>query len=215
MKSRMNRGTPLAVVVATVFVASVLVWANRSFGPQPARSPRSPYTGEELRSIKSLSSDDVEALEAGTGDALGGLAKLVELNGYPGPRHVLDSAGQLGLTAQQTGAVDRIHADMRRQATSSGRQLVERERELDTAFAQGAVSQESLERGLTESARLYGELRNAHVEAHLSTKEVLTAGQVRRYNELRGYRGVADPCRNVPPGHDAARWREHNGCLPS
>lgn len=203
------------MVVATVFVASILVWANRSSGPQPARSPRSPYAGEELRSIRSLSSDEVEALEAGTGDALGGLAKLAELNGYPGPRHVLDSAGQLGLMAEQRGAVDRIHADMKRQATALGRQLVERERELDAAFAQGAVSQEWLERGLTESARLSGELRNAHVRAHLTTKEVLTAGQVLRYNELRGYRVVADPCRNVPPGHDAAQWREHNGCLPS
>ncbi len=50
----------------------------------------SKYIGQENRKIKSLSSEDIESLETGTGDAFGGLAKLAELNGYPGPRHVLD-----------------------------------------------------------------------------------------------------------------------------
>jgi hypothetical protein len=40
------------------------------------------------RIIKSLSNEDIESLETGTGDAFGGMAKLAELNDYPGPRHI-------------------------------------------------------------------------------------------------------------------------------
>lgn len=48
----------------------------------------SKYTDQEDRIIKSLSSEDIKSLQTGTGDAFGGMAKLAELNGYPGPRHV-------------------------------------------------------------------------------------------------------------------------------
>lgn len=52
----------------------------------------SPYAGQEMRDIKSLSDNDVQSLQNGTGEAFGGIAKLAELNGYPSPRHVLDMA---------------------------------------------------------------------------------------------------------------------------
>ncbi len=52
---------------------------------------RSPYVGQEARGIKALSQDDVEGLLAGAGSPFGGMAKPAELNGYPGPRHVLDA----------------------------------------------------------------------------------------------------------------------------
>jgi hypothetical protein len=48
-----------------------------------------------------LSQTDIESLQNGTGDAFGGMAKLAELNGYPGPRHVLDLANELELTPNQ------------------------------------------------------------------------------------------------------------------
>ena len=208
----------LGLVTAVVTIA-LLTWttllANRSSPPSPTTDPPSPYAGEELRSIKSLSAEDVNALEAGVGEALGGLAKLAELNGYPGPRHVLESAGELGLTPEQKEAVERIYRDMNQRSMALGRQLVQHERELDAAFAQGQINHESLERGLAESALVYGELRNAHLQAHLNTKDVLTADQVRHYNQLRGYGAGQDPCHNVPPGHDPAMWRAHNGCPPA
>ena len=46
------------------------------------------YRTRKNRIIKSLSNEDIESLETGTGDAFGGMAKLAELNGYPGPRHI-------------------------------------------------------------------------------------------------------------------------------
>ena len=59
----------------------------------------SPYAGEQSRSIKSLSQQDVADYMAGKGM---GCAKAAELNGYPGPAHVLELADQLALTPSQT-----------------------------------------------------------------------------------------------------------------
>ncbi len=214
MKLSVNRKGFVLVPIAALCVTSLTLLANRSSGPSAGERSRSPYVGEEARPIKSLSPEDVNALEAGRGDALGGLAKLAELNGYPGPRHVLDSADQLHLTPEQTQVVERIYREMTQQSTTLGRQLVQHERDLDAAFANATVTLERLERGLAESARLYGELRNAHLQAHLITRDVLTPDQMRRYNGLRGYSPVEDRCPNVPAGHDPAMWRQHNGCEP-
>ena len=76
----------------------------------------SKYIGQENRIIKSLSSEDIESLETGTGDAFGGMAKLAELNGYPGPRHILDLGKELGLTTVQKENITIIYNDMKREA---------------------------------------------------------------------------------------------------
>jgi hypothetical protein len=41
-----------------------------------------------------------------------------------------------------------------------------------------------------ETARLEGELRAAHLAAHLETRAILTQHQVARYAALRGYAGA-------------------------
>ena len=55
---------------------------------------QSPYVGMQTRSIKALSDQQIADLKAGRGM---GLALPAELNGYPGPAHVLELADQLGL----------------------------------------------------------------------------------------------------------------------
>src|SRR5215217_3345990 len=57
-----------------------------------------PYAGLDKRSIKSLSEQQIADLRAGRGMSL---AVAAELNGYPGPLHVLEHATQLGLTPEQ------------------------------------------------------------------------------------------------------------------
>jgi hypothetical protein len=64
-----------------------------------------PYAGQQTRQIKALSDDDIAALLKGEGT---GYAKAAELNGYPGPKHVLDLAGQLKLTEAQRRQVQAI-----------------------------------------------------------------------------------------------------------
>ena len=57
-------------------------------------SHKSKYAGEEEREIKSLSDSDIEELQNGKG---WGLAKAAELNGVPGPVHLLDMKGYMRL----------------------------------------------------------------------------------------------------------------------
>jgi len=58
----------------------------------------STYSGQEKRWIKSLSSDDVQQLKQGKG---WGLAKAAELNGMPGPSHILQMKDKIALTKTQ------------------------------------------------------------------------------------------------------------------
>ena len=59
---------------------------------------QSPYVGQESREIKALSPQEISDYLSGKGM---GLAKAAELNGYPGPAHVLELAAQLDLTPVQ------------------------------------------------------------------------------------------------------------------
>ncbi|MDP6407194.1 MAG: hypothetical protein QF797_18525 [Alphaproteobacteria bacterium] len=144
----------------------------------------SPYAGQEQRQIKALSAAEVDDLEAGRGM---GLAKAAELNHYPGPRHALDLASELGLDAAQTEATRRIFDAMSADAQALGRRIVTAERELDGAFAEGKFDQDGLKQSTAAIAILRGELRFVHLRAHLELKAVLSADQIRHYDRLRGY----------------------------
>ena len=66
---------------------------------------QSPYVGEELRSIRSLTSQEIESLRSGRGM---GFAKVAELNHYPGPKHVLELADDLDLTLSQVSETEAL-----------------------------------------------------------------------------------------------------------
>jgi Spy/CpxP family protein refolding chaperone len=152
-----------------------------------AQSGHSPYAGQEKREIKALSQEDVEGYLTGQGM---GFAKAAELNHYPGPKHVLELAGELSLEKAQIdetkGAYDRMH----KHAVSLGKKIVEKERFLDHLFASGRIDVEKLREITMEIGTLQGELRAVHLRAHLEMKQILTPHQIQRYDEFRGYQGV-------------------------
>lgn len=147
----------------------------------------SPYAGQELRDIKSLSDIDVQSLQNGTGEAFGGVAKLAELNGYPGPRHILDMATELQLTDRQRMEIDLIYQNMSTNAKSIGAAIIAVEQDIDRSFANKTITEENLKLMLDKSADLYGQLRIVHLSAHLDTVQILTIEQVQMYNQMRGY----------------------------
>lgn len=169
---------------------------------------RSEYAGQEKRVIKSLSEDDIESLRNGRG---WGLAKAAELNGMPGPIHVLEMKDEIGLSREQQEQIEQIYADMNAQAIPLGLKLIELESELDAAFANRTIDEDQLKRLLDQIADVQGQLRYVHLAAHLKTPDLLTPEQVDQYNQLRGYNS-ADPCANVPAGHDPEMWKKHNNC---
>ena len=187
----------LAFLTATIAAASIA----------SAEEAHQPYKGFEAREITSLSDQDIEDLQQGSG---WGLALPAELNGFPGPAHVLELADELGLSADQKQQVTVIFEAMRVDAIAKGEALIDAERKLDQSFRSGSVQATQLKRLIEDAEAARAELRYVHLSRHLMTMELMDADQVTAYAVLRGYN--ADPCASVPDGHDAAMWRRHNGC---
>ena len=129
-----------------------------------------------------------------------GFALPAELNGYPGPIHVLELGDRLGLTGEQRTRVQDLHAAMRAETVPLGERLIAQETELDRQFATKSVTPASLQATTAAIGSTQGALRGAHLHYHLSTLEVLTPEQVHRYGELRGY-GTSGGQGHGPNGH--------------
>jgi Spy/CpxP family protein refolding chaperone len=149
-----------------------------------AGSPDTPYAGLERRPIKALSAEQVDDLLSGRGM---GLALPAELNGYPGPRHVLDLADELGLTAEQQDETARLFEEMQARAIALGERIVAGEQALDRLFSDGQASETAIRDATLEIGRLRGELRAVHLGYHLAMRDLLTREQTAAYQELRGY----------------------------
>jgi Spy/CpxP family protein refolding chaperone len=149
-----------------------------------AQHTHSPYAGEQSRDLKALSEKEIASYLAGEGM---GFAKSAELNSYPGPRHVLEAAEQLGLSDTQRETTQRVFDEMQAEAKRLGAAIVAKEAALERAFRGRAITDAKLREMLAELARLQGELRYAHLEAHLLTKNLLSREQIAKYDKLRGY----------------------------
>lgn len=167
----------------------------------------SKYAGQEQRTIKSLSADDIEELRRGGG---WGLAKAAELNGVPGPAHLLQMRDEIPLDAEQVAAITALYEQMKSQAVRQGEKLIALEQALEVHFQNGTITDDILRASLDAIADVRKELRYIHLAAHLETPKLLSRAQIARYNALRGY--DRSSCGHVPAGHDPALWRKHNGC---
>jgi Spy/CpxP family protein refolding chaperone len=169
----------MRVLLAALLLAaaSAPAQAQHTHGAQP-------YAGLQQRPIKALSESQVADLLAGRGMSL---ALPAELNGYPGPSHVLEMAAALELSEAQRKAHQEMFEQMQREAQALGRQVIAAEEDLERLFAQRTASAESVAAATAEAALLQGRLRAAHLRYHLQTVAVLTPQQVRRYQKLRGY----------------------------
>jgi Spy/CpxP family protein refolding chaperone len=145
---------------------------------------QTPYAGMQTRPIKSLSDKDVADLKAGRGM---GLALPAELNGYPGPSHVLEHAEALGLTVEQRDRTKALFEAMKAEAVPVGEQLIAQESRLDQLFAARQITSASLTAVTGEIGATQARLREAHLKYHLAMMDVLSAAQVAKYQTLRGY----------------------------
>lgn len=155
-----------------------------------AANAQTPYAGMQTRPIKALSEQQIADLSAGRGM---GLALAAELNGYPGPVHVLELADKLNLSTDQRASIQRLFESMKAEAVPLGAKLIEQESGLDRQFASHTVTPESLRASTAAVAVTQGALRETHLKYHLSTVAVLSPGQMQRYAELRGYDREAQP----------------------
>jgi len=168
----------------TLITALISISMPLSAAAQSAHVHSSPYAGQEHRPIKSLSPEDIAELVSGGG---WGLAKAAELNGIPGPSHVLKMKNELHLSAEQEEKATSIFEHMRGEAVAEGERLIAGETALESAFRERSIDRDGLWEHLQRIEASRAKLRYTHLAAHLKMMHVLSAAQINRYNELRGY----------------------------
>lgn len=184
----MNRlRTAAALAVLGSFSGNAFAQALEDVG-------HNPYAGQQTRAIKSLSQDDLEQLRKGAG---WGLAKPAELNGVPGPAHLLELAADIGLGDEQMATIKAIEARMKEAAIVKGAELIAAEQAIETFFRNKKQSRDELGVLLAKAERARSELRFIHLATHLETPKVLTQHQIATYVRLRGY----DQDQAAHPGH--------------
>jgi len=114
-----------------------------------------------------------------------GLAMPAESNGYPGPRHVLEVADQLGLSAEQRRRTQSLFDAMRGDAQRLGAQLLAQEAELDAMFVEHRATPALLEATARRIGETEAALKVTHLRTHLAMMEILTPDQVARYVAAR------------------------------
>jgi Spy/CpxP family protein refolding chaperone len=134
--------------------------------------------------IRGMDEATIEGLRTGAGV---GFALPAELNGYPGPRHVLDLVSEMDLTETQEDEIQALFDEMEPRAIELGVALLNAEADLEEAFRLGTIDETFLEAQLAQIANIRGDLRFVHLQTHLDTIEILTPHQVTLYNRIRGY----------------------------
>jgi Spy/CpxP family protein refolding chaperone len=169
-----------------LIAATVVLVALGSQAAAESAGGTAAYSELRDREIKALSAERVRDLRTGRG---AGYALAAELNGYPGPLHVLDLAENLALTPEQRAAVEVLFRAMAAEARPLGARLLERERSLERLFAEGRATPDELRRSVAAAAEAEGALRTTHLRYHIETHRLLTEAQRADYARLRGYSG--------------------------
>ncbi|HRQ38087.1 MAG TPA: periplasmic heavy metal sensor [Chloroflexota bacterium] len=152
---------------------------------EPVITP-TPSAYRELLDSEIRGMDDQTIEDYLTGKGMG-MALPAELNGYPGPRHVIDLADELSLTPEQTAQTQALFDEMQPKAIALGTQILAAEAALEEAFRTQTVDETNLEAQLQAISLLEAQLRYVHLRTHLATLEILNAHQIMLYNSLRGY----------------------------
>lgn len=168
----------LLMLFMLVFVTGLIALA------QDSTATPSGYDSLLDTEIRGISEEDIDGYRTGAGL---GFALPAELNGYPGPRHVLDLSDELDLDEQQLDEIQSLYDEMLLQAIALGEQILQAEAELELAFREETISTEYLADQLDLIGDLRADLRYVHLSTHLSTITILTTHQVQQYNVLRGY----------------------------
>lgn len=173
--------TASAVTKTTVQATAMMAHtaAHDAVTPTP-----SAYQGLLDSEIRGIDPETIASYLVGEGM---GMALPAELNGYPGPRHVLALRAELELTPEQVEQIQALFDAMQPQAVELGKAILVAEAALESEFRSQTISEESLGSQLQQIADLQAELRFVHLRAHLATVALLSPHQVHQYNALRGY----------------------------
>ena len=180
----------IALIVVSTVVCNVQHNSSVAMASEATPTP-SAYQSLLDTEIRGIDSKTIEGYLSGEGM---GMALPAELNGYPGPRHVLDLAKDLELGNEQQEQIQGLFDDMQSEAIELGKQILREEADLEQAFREKTVDEDFLQAQLNKIGELKARLRYVHLRAHLATADILSHDQVMLYNSLRGYE-------DMPPSH--------------
>ncbi len=139
------------------------------------------HTSSEMQHHHSCLEEEHSSIERGEGF---GMAMAADHNGYPGPRHVLDMASALRLTAEQRASMEKVFAGMHEKAVARGKELFEAEARLEQMFRDARPEADLREQSFRIDS-IHAELRWIHLSAHLAAQKILTPEQIATYTRLR------------------------------
>jgi len=174
-----NKSASSAIEPPSGPVANTDHSAHASHGHQ-----HSAYAGLQARPIKALSKEQAADLQAGRGMSL---SLPAELNGYPGPAHVLELATELSLLPDQKEKIQNLFKTMQREARALGEKVIAAEKDLDSLFKTKKVTAQGIKEATMLTAEMQGRLREVHLRFHLLTTELLSKEQIQLYDKFRGY----------------------------
>lgn len=174
----------IVILISAAFTGPAMA-QHSHHGKAHGQHSTTPYAGMQQREIKALDEKQLADLKNGRGM---GLALAAELNGYPGPLHVLELKDQLKLTSEQRRRFQELFDSMKAEAIAVGERLIADERALDRRFVEGGMSPETLAALTARIGETQGQLRAVHLRYHLTSAELLSTEQRQRYAQLRGYR---------------------------
>jgi len=165
-------------------MARILLLATLFTAGTALAQHHTPYAGQQDRAIKALSEDETKQYLSGAGM---GYARAAELNGYPGPMHVLELADKLSLTPDQRAATQELMHAHKAEARAIGARRVAAEKSLDELFKARGADPQQVAGAVRSIAQIEGEYRLSHLDTHLRMRALLSDHQVAQYNAIRGY----------------------------
>lgn len=133
--------------------------------------------------LKTLSYEQYNALI--NGYDIYGMSLAAELNRYPPPEKVIRLKRELALTPAQVSKLTVINKELRRKKLEMGQIIIRNEHTLDSIFKYHQVDNGSLIFYANRYGLYQGELRNAILQACLTTHDLLTPYQIIRFEALQ------------------------------
>lgn len=133
--------------------------------------------------VKTLTYTQYSALI--NGDDIYGMSLAAELNHYPSPEKVIKFKKQLDLSPIQVNKLNAINKELHRKKVEMGWIIIRNEQTLDSIFKYHRLDNGSLIFYANRYGLYQGELRNAILQACLTTYLMLTPQQIARFKALQ------------------------------
>lgn len=134
-----------------------------------------------LSPIASLSPEEYIAYEKG--EAMD-MTDVAEVNNYPAPAQALALEEGLKLSTTQKQQLEAAVEALDFKAKEMGRFILQHEKKLNELFSTAKANEGSLIYYCNQIGLYQGELRNAHLQAHLKARRILTPDQLKKYARL-------------------------------